>query len=251
MKQKRIYLLFLCLFFIFIVNFGICVAYYIKNINPKIESKIEKKLNYNKNWPDETDEYLSTWQSMHTQSAQELNDISQKIKSDYLKNYTKLLYYYKDNPYSCNQNCDNRGIPNFEIEKIYKEVCDSDDIQMFGAQTLKSLYIESRINKIKKTGSSLIDSNSFIILWALKYFNAITYYDSVREWNSNLWEIVGFALDINFYTFGNYVQDGDWTKGPSEEDLANYPADVKVEANSVMKSFIDDLYDYVFIEKHN
>ncbi|QBQ07279.1 hypothetical protein SGLAD_v1c00780 [Spiroplasma gladiatoris] len=249
MKKKILVWSLIFSFFILVIsNFASNASFFAKKADKSLDNQIRQKLRIGESWPVESKEYLSIWEKMHRQATKDLNDIVQKINKSYMDNYLNLLFYYIDNPYVCNQDCDNRGVPNFEIEKIYKEACESEDIQLYAAQLLKSIYIEARINKIKEVNYALIDNNEFQPLWTLKYFNAIIYYESIREWNDKLWQIVGFALDINFYTFGAYVNS--WEEGPSAEDVENYPPDIKVKVNPLMLEFIDDLYNYVFLNRN-
>ncbi|WP_157806911.1 hypothetical protein [Spiroplasma floricola] len=183
----------------------------IKNLQAQLYSIVNPQRAY----PPLEKEYLNIWKKLANESIEQQNKYNDKLINFYKDSYLSLFYKYNPSP----ENGEIVSIPDEDIKNIILDVTKSDTLQIFIAYYLKTIFIESRINFLNDPSLPLISTDKNIVIWALQYFSAITYFQWVKIWIYELGSTVERDFNIDFYTFGSYVQydkNGfvDWTKEP-------------------------------------
>ncbi|AKU79929.1 hypothetical protein [Spiroplasma turonicum] len=251
MKAKlKLLLLLLPIIIVFIINIALFISSF-KKIDYTLEGRLETIIRKNDIWPDTSYDYLNIWEDLQEKTLDELNNSSSRITNYYSSNYVRLFSIYKDNKYSGNK--DEFGVPNYELDNLLQDIYNSDEVQFQSAYLLKSLFIEAQINYIKGNFNNLINPTSEIVLWSFKYFNALVFFNWLKIWVQDLGRTVEKPLSIDFYTFGSYIRGDElgrerWDLPPIFNN--NEPIPV-TRINGVLKEFIDNLYNFVFIKNRS
>ncbi|AKX34115.1 hypothetical protein SLITO_v1c04620 [Spiroplasma litorale] len=249
--MKKILFIFL-LFPIIIIS--LCNFFISQNLNENnntLEDKLNQIIRKNKDWPEENDKFLDVWVNLHEESLKQINNSIKNIVDHYTSVYIEKYYYYKQNHYV--GDTDSYGVPNFELNKLLNDIYNSDEVQFQSAYILRALYAESKINVILGKTNNLINPTSEIVLWAFKYYNALVFFQWIKIWINELGRNIEYGLSIDFYSFGGYVQldENDqpkWDLPPSDKKPEAKP---KTSLNKQLKDFVDETYNFVFINKGN
>ncbi|WP_339029734.1 hypothetical protein [Spiroplasma endosymbiont of Cantharis nigra] len=210
---KKIFLIgsVLCIIVCFIFNLS---YFFINNsFSNKLENRLISIINPKREFPELNNNNLNLWKKLADESIEEQNKYNNNLIEFYKKSYSDLFYKYNPNAYE-NPIVE---IPQEDIDQIILKAAESDDLQIFTAYYLRTLFIESRINYLTQPDLPLIATDKNVVIWALKEFSAITYFQWVKIWIQELGQNVEKDFNLDFYTFGSYRQfdnkgNSDWTK---------------------------------------
>ncbi|QEH62117.1 hypothetical protein SCHIN_v1c09230 [Spiroplasma chinense] len=227
------------------------------SVNTKtLDNKLMSIVNPSREWPPIEKDFLNTWTTLEYYANLDTDKYTNEIQQIFIDNYTSLFEFYSKNPVEPGIAVDEQGVPSEKVSEVSKKVQQSDEIQYLIASTIKVQYIQANINYI--LGRNNLLSTGSEVLYYLKYFNAFTFFYYFKVFISQINTSVSYELNLNFYTYGGFVPinpdtgDANFSVEPEnyEQNLneGKYPTP-KVAPNKILKDKVDELYNYVFIDK--